>query len=368
MFDFENELKNLPEAPGVYLMKNSLNKVIYVGKAKILKNRVKQYFQNNSQHNQKTKNLVEQIASFEYIITDTEEEALILENNLIKKYKPKYNIMLKDDKTYPYITVTLKEKFPRIERTRYIKKDGNRYFGSYSSSQAVKNTLELIKKLFPVRTCNKTIDKQDSSKRPCLNYHIGRCSGPCCGKISIEQYSILVKNLCDFLDGKHEDVIKSLEHEMYNLSQQLQYEKAAIVRDRINSIKKISSEQKMFSTSLENRDVIAIAQNETDTCLQLLRITTGRLTGKMNYVYEGVGASKGSEIINSFVKQYYLEIDFIPEEILIQYDIEEEDIIEQLLSKLKKRKVYIKRPQKGEKLSLIKLEEKNANEKINRFS
>ena len=275
MFDFEYQLKILPDKPGVYLMKNSYDEIIYVGKAKILKNRVKQYFQSNKNHSEKVKAMVSNITEFEYIITDSEMEALILECNLIKKYRPKYNILLKDDKGYPYIKITMNEDFPRAFITRNIVKDGSKYFGPYTDYSAVRETIELIKKIFPIRSCKRYIKEGDKPTRPCLNYHIKLCPAPCEARISKQDYSLIIADIVQLLLGKDKDVLDKLENEMKEASNSLKFEKAASIRDKIFAVKKITEKQKIIMGSFQNEDYINIYKGEKDSCVQVFFVREG---------------------------------------------------------------------------------------------
>lgn len=269
MFDMQEELKKLPDKPGVYIMKDINGEIIYIGKAVVLKNRVRQYFQSLSNQTPKVQAMVPRIKEFEYIVTDTELEALILECNLIKKYRPKFNIMLKDDKTYPYIKVTMNEEFPRILMTRKVEKDGAKYFGPYTSGFAVKDTIDLLKKLFPIKSCNKIFPKDARKQRPCLNYYIYQCLGPCQGDVSKQEYRALMNDICSFLSGKQDEIIKRLETEMAKASENMEFEKAAAFRDKINSLRHIAQKQKVVSTTMEDQDVVAFSKDPTDSCVQV---------------------------------------------------------------------------------------------------
>jgi excinuclease ABC subunit C len=330
MFDIDEQLKLLPEKPGVYIMKDKYGEIIYVGKAISLKNRVRQYFQNSKNHGAKVSAMVSNISEFEYIVTDSELEALILECNLIKKHRPKYNILLKDDKQYPYIKVTLNENYPRVLFTRRIEKDKAKYYGPYSSSFAIRETIDIIKKLFPVRTCNRVIGK-NTKDRPCLNYYIGRCLAPCMGNVDEEEYNGMIKDICTFLSGKHADLILELEQKMNEASENLEYEKAADYRDKINSIKKIQETQKVLSSNMEDEDVIGFARTQDKTCVQIFFIRGGKLVGREHFIIVD-DESSINYILNQFVKQFYSGTVFIPKSIFIQDNIDEKDIIEKWLS------------------------------------
>jgi excinuclease ABC subunit C len=356
-------LKNLPELPGVYIMRDSDGKVIYVGKAKILKNRVKSYFQHREDRDSKTAMLVSAVESLEYIVTHTEEEAFILENTLIKRYKPKYNILLKDDKTYPHIRLTVQEDFPRVEITRKVEKDGAKYFGTYVKMSAVKDSIEVLRRLFPVRTCKRTISP-DKKQKPCLYYHIGLCSAPCAGYISKEEYSELVKNAAAFLDGRHDDVIEKLESEMSKLSEQLRFEKAAVVRDRIKSINALYKKQAVYSTKMDERDVIALYSDDWHYAASILVVRGGRLIGKRSYVLEGMGVAEPGEAIESFIIQYYEANPEIPKEIALQVEPASMEALTDLLSKKRGSKVTLIVPQRGKKAELVDMAEQNAKEEL----
>lgn len=366
MFDIEEQLKLLPEKPGVYIMKDKYGEIIYVGKAISLKNRVRQYFQNSKNHGAKVSAMVSNISEFEYIVTDSELEALILECNLIKKHRPKYNILLKDDKQYPYIKVTLNENYPRVLFTRKIEKDKAKYYGPYSSSFAVRETIDIIKKLFPVRTCNRVIGK-NTQDRPCLNYYIGRCLAPCMGNVDEEEYNGMIKDICTFLSGRHDDLILDLEHKMNEASENLEYEKAADYRDKIISIKKVQETQKVLSSNMEDEDIIGFARSEDKTCVQIFFIRGGKLIGREHFIIID-DESSISYILNQFVKQFYSGTVFIPKSILIQENIDEKDIIEKWLAGRKGANVSIKVPIKGEKKKLVLMASENAEMTLKNFS
>lgn len=363
MASINETLKNLPELPGVYIMRDSEGTVIYVGKAKVLKNRVKSYFQHREDRDSKTAMLVSSVEALEYIVTHTEEEALILENTLIKRHKPKYNILLKDDKTYPHIRLTVQEDFPRVDITRKVEKDGAKYFGTFVKMNAVKDSIEVLRRLFPIRTCKRTISP-DKKQRPCLNYHIGLCSAPCAGYISREEYAELVKNAAAFLDGRHEDVLEKLENEMNRLSDQLKFEKAAVVRDRINSINELYKKQSVYSTKMEERDVIALHSDNWHYAASVLAVRGGRLVGKRSYILEGMGAASSGEVIDSFIIQYYEANPEIPKEIALQVEPDSIEALAQLLTKKRGSKVTLIIPQRGKKAELIDIAEQNAKEEL----
>ena len=298
MFDIQEELKKLPEKPGVYIMKDKDNNILYIGKAIVLKNRVRQYFQGSSRLSPRIAAMVSKVYSFEYIVTDSELEAFILECNLIKKHRPKYNILLKDDKTYPYIKVTMNEEYPRILITRRLEKDGAKYFGPYSNATAVRETVEFLKKIFPIKSCNKVLPRDIGKGRPCLNYHIYKCLGPCKGDIDKDEYREVMKDICSFLSGKQEDIIKKLEKKMEEASENLQFEKAAVIRDRIKSLEHIAEKQKVLSTTDGDRDVIASAKNKTDACIQIFFIRNGKLIGREHFIFEGEGDADNKELLD----------------------------------------------------------------------
>ncbi|WP_296646383.1 excinuclease ABC subunit UvrC [Romboutsia sp. 13368] len=370
MFDIQEHLKQLPDDPGVYLMKDKFDNIIYVGKAKVLKNRVRQYFQSSKNHSSKVKSMVKNIEKFEYIITDSELEALILECNLIKKYKPKYNVLLRDDKTYPYIKVTTNEDFPRVLKVRKVIKDKARYFGPYTNTTAVNDTLEILKNTYPIRTCNIDIDKAIKNKmRPCLNMHIKRCVGPCTGEISKEEYNKMIEEIILFLSGKEEKLIDILKEKMNKCAMDFNFEEAAIYRDKIKSLEDMMEKQKIDSSASDlNQDVIAMARAYDEACVQVFFVRNGKIVGREHFILEGVMDSNRESILGSFVKQFYMEQEYIPKEIIIEDEIEDSFILEEWLSTKKGQKVTIRVPQKGEKKSLIEMVRKNAMEYLEKFS
>jgi excinuclease ABC, C subunit len=359
----EQTLKNLPDSPGVYIMRDNTGKVIYVGKAKILRNRVRSYFRNNKDMDPKTASLVSNVHSLEYIVTHTEEEALILENTLIKKYRPKYNILLKDDKTYPLIRITVQEDYPRIEMVRKVQNDGARYFGTYVKAGAVREGLEFIRRLFPIRTCRRNISP-DKKQRPCLYYHIGLCSAPCSGNISKEDYNVLVRNACEFLEGKQDEVIKKLEEEMYRCAEELKFEKAAALRDRIRSLNEMLKKQAVYSTKAEERDVVGLYFDDWNCAASVLSIRSGRLVGKRSFVLEGMGASTRGAVMDSFLLQYYDANPEIPREIALQYEPESTEVLTDILSRKRGGKVTLLVPKRGVKAELVDMAEQNAREEL----
>ena len=363
MASISETLKNLPDAPGVYIMRDCDDTVIYVGKAKILKNRVKSYFQHREDRDIKTAQLVSSVESLEYIVTHTEAEALILENTLIKRYKPKYNILLKDDKTYPHIRITLQEDFPKIEVTRKIQKDGAKYLGTFVKMTAVRESLELLRRLFPIRTCNRQITGE-KVQRPCLYHHIGLCAAPCAGNISKEEYGELIRNAIAFLEGRQDDVIKKLEAEMERLSANLEFEKAASVRDRLRNIHELYTKQAVSSTKFDERDVIALYSDQWHCAASVLSIRGGKLIGKRAFVLEGMGAAPVSEAIESFVMQYYEANNEVPKEVALQWEPESLEALTDWLTKKRSGKVSLIVPQRGVKAELVDMAEQNAREEL----
>jgi excinuclease ABC subunit C len=311
--------------------------------------------------------MVARIREFEYIVTDSELEALILECNLIKKHKPKFNILLKDDKHYPYIKVTMNEEYPRVLMTRRIDKDGAKYFGPYSNAAAVYETIDVIKKLFPIKTCNKVFPRDIGKTRPCLNYYIYQCLGPCQGDINKEEYRNLMKDICSFLNGKHEDIVKRLEQQMKTAADSMDYERAAAMRNKVNSLKHIAEKQKVLSTTMEDQDVIAFAKGQTDSCIQVFFIRGGKLIGREHFIFEGAGDLENKELMTSFVKQFYGAAAYIPGEILLQEDIDELEIIERWLGDKREARVHIRVPRRGEKLHLVEMVAQNATIALNQF-
>ena len=370
MFDIQEQLKKLPAEPGVYLMKDENDKIIYVGKAISLKNRVRQYFQSSKNHSSKVKSMVKNIKSFEYIITDSELEALILECNLIKKYRPKYNVLLRDDKTYPYIKVTVNEDYPRVLKVRKVLRDKAKYFGPYTNVEAVNDTLEVIRNIYPIRTCNIDIDKAiKNNMRPCLNYHIKRCVGPCTGNVSKEEYNKMIEEILLFLSGKEEKLIEILKEKMNKCSMEFNFEEAAIYRDKIINLQDMMQKQKIdVSTDDVNQDVIAMAYNDEEACVQSFFIRHGKIVGREHFILEGTKDSTKEAILSSFVKQFYMKAEYIPKEIIIESEIEDQVVLEEWLSNIKGQKVFIRVPQKGDKKSLIAMVKKNAMEYLEKFS
>lgn len=358
-FNIEEELKKLPSSPGVYLMHDASEEIIYIGKAISLKNRVRQYFQSSRKRTPKIEQMVSHISYFEYIVTDSELEALILECNLIKEHRPKYNTMLKDDKTYPYIKVTTGEDYPRILIARQMKKDKSKYFGPYVNGGAVKSTIELLRRIYRIRTCNRSLPKEIGNGRACLNYHIKQCDAPCMGCISKEDYQKKIEQTLKFLNGNYEEVTKMLEQKMYEASADMNFEAAAEYRDLIADIKALAQKQKITSGEGLDRDVIAYAADGNDAVVQVFFIREGKLLGREHF-FINIALDEGGDILTSFIKQYYSGTPFIPKEILVSQELREADIIAEYLSGRRGSKVNILNPKKGQKEKMIELAQKNA--------
>ena len=360
MFVIEEELKKLPDQPGVYIMHDSRDAIIYIGKAVSLRKRVHQYFQPSHDEGIKKAQMVKQIARFEYIVTDSELEALVLECNLIKEHRPKYNTMLRDDKTYPYIRVTLGEDFPRVLFSRQQKKDKSRYFGPYTSAGAVKDTIELVNKIYQLRTCNRNLPRDTGKDRPCLNYHIHQCTAPCQGYITKEAYRERVDAVVEFLNGNYAPVLKALEEKMNTASANLEFEKAIEYRELLNSVRQIAQKQKITHTDGEDKDIIALAADDRDAVVQVFFIRDGKLIGRDHfYVKIGTEDTK-AQILTTFIKQFYSGTPFIPREIMLPQEIEEQEVLADWLGEKRGSKVYIRVPQKGMKEKLVELAQKNA--------
>ncbi len=359
-FDFEEELKKLPGKPGVYIMHDSKDAIIYVGKAVSLKNRVRSYFRASTKKTPKIQKMVSLIARFEYIVTDSELEALVLENNLIKEHSPKYNTMLKDDKTYPYIKVTISEAFPRILFSRTMKKDRSKYFGPYTSAAAVKDTIELMNKLYKLRTCNRSLPQDIEKGRPCLNYHIKQCYAPCQAYISEEEYREQVNKALEFLNGNYGPIIKELEEKMYAASEALEFEEAGKIKELLNSVKSVAQKQKITDSEGENKDYIALARNDRDVIIQVFFVREGKLIGREHFYMKQAIHDTDAEILETFIKQFYAGTPFIPKEIFLAEDIAEREVIEEWLSKKRENRVYIRMPQKGQKEKMLELARQNA--------
>ena len=366
IFDFEYQLKILPDNPGVYLMKNNLGEIIYVGKAKNLKNRVRQYFRNSKNHSEKVRAMVKNIAEFEYIITDSEIEALILECNLIKKHSPKYNISLKDDKFYPFIKITTNEDFPRVFITRNFAKDGNKYFGPYTNGAAVYETINLIRKVFPIRTCKRSITEYGERTRPCLNFHINKCNAPCGGYVSKVDYGKMINSVIDILNGKDKDVTKELKEKMEEAANNLEFEKAASYRDKILAIDTLVQKQKMFKITDEDEDFINIYSDEKDSCVQVFFLREGKVTGREHFMIENTSGEEESEVISKFIVSFYSGVSKIPKNIYLPY-VDDHDILEELLTIKRGSKVWIKIPKKGEKKSMLDMVKENAKITLQQF-
>ena len=362
MFDIEEELKKLPAKPGVYLMHNANDEIIYVGKAISLKNRVRQYFQSSRNLTPKIVQMVSHIARFEYIITDSELEALVLECNLIKEYRPKYNTMLTDDKTYPYIKVTTGEAYPRLLFSRLMKKDKSRYFGPYTSAGAVKDTIELLRKIYKIRSCHRNLPKDIGIGRPCLYYHIGQCDAPCQGEISREDYQAQIQQVLQFLGGNYGPVIQMLTDKMMAASEAMEY------RDLIQSVRQITEKQKVTSSAMEDRDVIGLARAGNEAVVQVFFIRNGRLIGRDHYYLTGVESESRAGVLTSFVKQFYGESPFVPRELMLPEMIEDAEIVLQWLSEKRGQKVVFSVPKKGQKERLMELACKNALNILNKDS
>ena len=360
MFVIEEELKKLPRKPGVYIMRDKEDVILYVGKAVNLHNRVRSYFRENIGRGPAIDQMVSLIARFEYIVTDSELEALVLENNLIKENSPKYNTLLKDDKTYPYIKVTVGEDFPRILFSRQMKKDKSKYFGPYSSAAAVKDTIELLNKLFQLRTCNRSLPRDIGNDRPCLNYHIKQCLAPCQGYVSKEEYRKQVAGALDFLNGNYRVILKDLEAKMQEASAQLAFEDAARYRDLYNSVSQVSQKQKITDSDLEDKDIIALYQDEAEAVVQVFFVRGGKLIGREHYYMTHVEDNTKPQILEDFVKQFYAGTPFIPRELMLQYEIEDMPLIEKWLTQRRGGRVYVKVPKIGSKEKLVDLAAQNA--------
>ena len=359
-FDIQEELKKLPGRPGVYIMHDEKDHIIYVGKAISLKNRVRQYFQSSRNKGVKIEQMVTHIRRFEYIVTDSELEALVLECNLIKEHHPKYNTMLMDDKTYPFIKVTTNEAFPRVVLSRKMLKDKARYFGPYTSSQAVRDTIDLIHKLYHLRSCNRSLPRDIGKERPCLNYHIKQCDAPCQGYISREEYGKAVNEVLKFLNGNYDAVLGELEEKMNAASEALEFERAIEYRELISSVKKVAQKQKITDSSGEDRDVLAVASQEEDAVVQVFFIRGGRLIGRDHFYLRISKGESTSEILNSFILQYYAGTPFIPGELMLQEEVEDRELLETWLAFKRGQKVTLRVPKKGTKEKLVELAQENA--------
>ena len=359
-FDFEEELKKLPGKPGVYIMRDAGDGILYVGKAVNLHNRVRSYFRDNIGRGPMIDKMVTLIARFEYIVTDSELEALVLENNLIKEHSPKYNTLLKDDKTYPYIKVTMGEEYPRILFSRQMKKDKSRYYGPYTSAAALKDTIELLNKLFCLRTCNRSLPRDIGSDRPCLNYHIKQCMAPCQGYISREQYRQQLARAMEFLNGNYNKILRELEEKMKQAAESLDFEEAARYRDLHSSVKSVSQKQKITDSALDDKDVVALYRDDTDAVVQVFFVRDGKLIGREHYYMTHVSGAKKEAILEDFVKQFYAGTPFIPRELMLQYEITDNELVEKWLSDRKGSRVRIRVPKIGSKEKLVELAAQNA--------
>ncbi|NLS77516.1 MAG: excinuclease ABC subunit UvrC [Chloroflexi bacterium] len=358
-----NILETLPTKPGVYLMKGATGTIIYVGKAISLRNRVRSYFHASADHPPKVRRMVEQIADIDFIVTGSELEALILENNLIKKHRPRYNVRLKDDKRYPYIKITVQEDYPHIYLVRRLLDDGARYFGPYTSSKAVHATMDLLRNMFPYLSCTRKITGQD--KRACLYYYIGRCAGPCIGAVTKEEYHALIDQVCLFLEGKTDKILKELRLAMTKAAEELQFERAAKLRDQIQAVEQVIERQKVVSTAFSDQDVIAFARNNGEACVQVFFIRGGKLLGREYFVLTGTQDENGTEIMTSFVKQFYSDAAYVPPEILLQNEVDEVSIIQSWLKTRRGEKVSVQVPQRGKKRELVLMAAENATETLN---
>lgn len=360
LFVIEDELKKVPTKPGVYIMRDKRDSILYVGKAINLRKRLRSYFRANIGRGPWIDRMVSLIQRFEYIVTDSELEALVLENNLIKEHRPKYNTMLVDDKTYPYIKVTVSEEYPRVLFSREMKKDKAKYFGPYTSATAVKDTIELINRLYHLRTCNKVLPRDMNTDRPCLNYHIHQCMAPCQGYISKEDYARQVDDALDFLNGNYNKILKSLESQMQEAAEKMEYEEAAKLRDLYNSVKQVAQKQKITDSEGEDRDIVALAAEESDAVIQVFFVRSGRLIGREHFYMKNVDGQERGEILSCFLKQFYAGTPFIPREIMLQEEIEDREVIEEWLSSKRSQRMYIRIPKKGAKEKLVELAAKNA--------
>lgn len=360
MFNIEEELKKLPQKPGVYIMHDAQDNIIYVGKAIRLRSRVRSYFREKINRGPQIEKMVTQIDRFEYIVTDSELEALVLENNLIKEHNPKYNTLLKDDKTYPYIKVTVGETYPKVLFSRLMKKDKSRYFGPFTSAAAVKDTIELLNKLFKLRTCNRVLPRDCGLDRPCLNYHIGQCQAPCQGNISREEYRKNVDKALEFLNGNYGMILDDLQAKMEAAAQNLEFEEAARYRDLFNSVKSVSQKQKITDSDGEDKDIIALDKDGGEAVVQVFFVRGGKLIGREHFYMTHVEDSEKAQILLDFVKQFYAGTPFVPRELILQKEIEDIPILEEWLSARRGGRVYIRVPRKGQKEKLVELAEKNA--------
>ncbi len=360
MVDLREKSSKLPDQPGVYIMKDKYDEVIYVGKGKSLRNRVRQYFQSTKNKHRKVVALVRHIEDFDYIIVDNEVEALILEANLIKKYRPKYNILLKDDKQYPYIKVTLNERYPRVIKTRKVLKDGAKYFGPYPNVYAVNDTIDIIREIYPLRTCNRNLEKKGKKERPCLNFYIGKCLGPCQGNVDEKLYMEMVDEVIMFLSGRKEELTNIIEEKMNQAAKDLDYEEAAKYRDKLNSLEALQEKQRVTTANGLDQDVIGMARGIEEACIQIFFIRNGKIMGREHYIIEDTFEEKRRDIISSFIKQFYIGASYIPKEVIIEEEIEDMETISSWLSDKKGTMVNISVPQRGDKKRLVEMVKKNA--------
>lgn len=368
MFNIDEELKKLPDSPGVYIMKNKNDEIIYVGKAISLKKRVRSYFQSSKNQHPKVAAMVSHIVEFEYIMVDNEVEALVLESNLIKKNRPKYNILLRDDKQYPYIKVTLNEKYPRVIKTRLILKDGAKYFGPYPSATAVNDALDTIRNIYPIRTCKLNLEKNMSGFRPCLNYYIGRCVGPCLGNVDEKEYMKMIDEIILFLNNKEDKIVEIIEGKMKEAAKKMDFEAAARYRDQSNSLRTLQEKQKIITASnLIDQDIIAMARGIEEVCVQIFFVRDGKIVGREHFILEDTFNEERSNILSSFIKQFYIGAAYIPKEILIEEDIEDIETIAKWLETKRGSKVNLIVPRRGDKLGLIQMVQKNANEMLKQY-
>ena len=367
MFNIDEELKKLPDEPGVYIMKDKDGEIIYVGKTISLKKRVRQYFQSPRNNPPKVNVLVKHIYEFEYIIVDNEVEALILEANLIKKHKPKYNILLRDDKQYPYIKVTTNERFPRVMKTRRIIKDGAKYFGPYPNVYAVNDTMEIIRNLYPIRTCNQNLENNIKKTRPCLNYYIGRCLGPCQGNVDEKKYMEMIDEILMFLNGKADNLIEIIESKMKKASEDLDFENAAKYRDQINSLNVMLEKQKIVSSNIVDQDIIGMARGIDEVCVQVFFVRGGKIVGREHFIISDTFNEDRKEILSSFIKQFYLGTAYVPKEIFIEEEMKDLNAISNWLSEKRGTKVTIRIPKRGEKSQLMEMVRKNAIDMLNQY-
>lgn len=367
MFNIDEELKKLPDKPGVYIMKDQSDDIIYVGKAISLKSRVRQYFQSPQNQPLKVRSMVGHIKEFEYIMVDNEVEALVLEANLIKKNRPKYNILLRDDKQYPYIKVTLNEKYPRVVKTRQILKDGAKYFGPYPSATAVNDSIDIIHDIYPIRNCKLNLEKNLGNFRPCLNYFIGKCNAPCLGNVDEKEYMDMIKEIIQFLDGKNLSLIDNIEKKMLEASANLQFEKAGLYRDRLNALNILQEEQKIVSSNNVDQDIIAMARGIEEVCVQVFFIRSGKIIGREHFLMEDNFREDRGEILSSFIKQFYIGSAYVPKEIIVEDEITDLEVVEKWLEGKRGTKVTISVPKRGDKHKLIEMVRKNALEMLNKY-